>query len=41
MKKIERFEDILAWQKARQLTREMNGFMTYLRQSQLRGRKFQ
>jgi hypothetical protein len=67
MSKIEKFEDIVAWQKARALTREVyahtqqyittaqfthlyneadevgrfpSGFMGYLRQSDLKGRKF-
>ena len=51
MSKIERFEDIVAWQKARELTEQiynqadevwrlLSGFMAYLRQSELRGRKF-
>jgi hypothetical protein len=50
MNKIEKFEDIIAWQKARILTKEIGkadevsrlvgGFMNYLRESELRGKKY-
>lgn len=40
MATIERFEDMLSWQKARELNRLDCGFMAYLRNSDLKGIKF-
>lgn len=47
MSMITKFENVLAWQKMQELTNEVDevgrllaGFMIYLRESSLRGRKF-
>ncbi len=40
MATIERFEEMLSWQKARELNRLDSGFMACLRNSELKGIKF-